>query len=91
MKKMIALSILACSSAFALSDSDDYASAWRDIYSSEYVLACYHLKNIDQSYVEDELHVLLMKLFIATKRGATSTQYDIIEQIEDIVEDEYIR
>jgi len=91
MKKLLFLSALACVPMFAIDSDNDYSSAWRDIYSEEYGLACYHLKDMDISQPEDELHVLLMKLFIAVKRGKTSTQFDIVEQIEELVEDEYVR
>lgn len=93
MKSILLSSIILLSPCFAEEsfESHDYSSAWRDIYSEEYGLACYHLKDIDISQPEDELHVLLMKLLIAVKRGKTSTQFDIVEQIEELVEDEYVR
>ena len=93
MKKLALLSCLCFSSAFAgsLSDDNDYGPIWGEIYTGDYGLAAYHLKDMDIEDAEDEIHTLLIKLFIAVKKGKTAAQYDIVDQIEEIVEDAYVK
>lgn len=98
MRKLIALSLLLMTSAFATSSVDEfyeaqeneYAHIWRDIWTEDYGMAMYHLNSMRTYTTEDEIHCLLMKLYIETKRHDKAAREGIMDDIDEIVEEEYM-